>query len=93
MYDQNGRPVDIENVDDDLRVTNGFKDKGQITSNEELKTLVDTNVGYEREEPITFWREKLQDGTYYMSRTGPNQPFAKNNDFLKSFKHYKHYHD
>lgn len=34
MYDQNGRPVDIENVDEDLRVTNGFKDKGQITPDE-----------------------------------------------------------
>jgi hypothetical protein len=48
MYDQSGRPVDIENVDEDLRVTNGFKDKTQITPTEELKTLVDTNVGYER---------------------------------------------
>jgi hypothetical protein len=25
MYDQNGRDVGIENVDEDLRVTNGFK--------------------------------------------------------------------
>lgn len=28
-----------------------------------------------------------------MSKPGSNQPFAKNNDFLKTFKHYKHYKD
>jgi hypothetical protein len=44
-----------------------------------LKKLVDTNVGYERQEGVTFWREKLNDGTFYMSKTGGNQPFAKNN--------------
>jgi hypothetical protein len=32
MYDQNGRPVDIENVDEDLRTTNGFKERGQISN-------------------------------------------------------------
>jgi hypothetical protein len=35
----------------------------------------------------------MEDGTFYMSKTGGNQPFAKNNDFLKTFKHYKHYKD
>jgi hypothetical protein len=34
MYDQNGRNVDLENVDEDLKVTNGFKDRGQITPDE-----------------------------------------------------------
>jgi hypothetical protein len=33
MYDQNGRDVELENVDEDLRATNGFKDRGQITPN------------------------------------------------------------
>ncbi len=59
MYDQNGRSVDVENVDEDLRVTNGFKQKGQISPDEELKSIVDTNLGYEKQEPITFWKEKL----------------------------------
>jgi len=49
MFDQNGRHVGLENVDEDLRITNGFKQKGQISTNEELKTLIDTNVGYERQ--------------------------------------------
>ena len=40
MYDQNGRPVDVEDVDEDLRVSNGFKDRGQITSDEELKAMI-----------------------------------------------------
>lgn len=55
--------------------------------------MIDTNVGYEKQEPITFWREKLEDGTFYHSKSSGTQPFAKNNDFLKTFKHYKHYHD
>jgi hypothetical protein len=44
-----------------------------------LKKLIDTSVGYERQEAVTFWREKLEDGNYYMSKTGGNHPFAKNN--------------
>lgn len=49
MYDQNGRAVDLQNVDEDLRESLGFKERGQITSDEELKKLIDTNVGYERQ--------------------------------------------
>lgn len=59
MYDQNGVAVPPENVDDDLRESLGFKQRGQITSDEELRKLIDTNVGYERQEPATFWREKM----------------------------------
>lgn len=49
MYDQNGVAVAPENVDYDLRESLGFKERGQITSDEELKKLIDTNVGYERQ--------------------------------------------
>lgn len=49
MYDQNGRNVGIENVDEDLRVTNGFKEKGQITPDEELMAMIDTSAGYEKQ--------------------------------------------
>jgi hypothetical protein len=28
-----------------------------------------------------------------MSNPGKTQAFGKNNEFLKTFKHYKHYHD
>lgn len=93
MYDQNGRNVDLSNVDEDMRESLGFKNRGQITPDEELKKLIDTSVGYERQEPVTFWREKLEDGTFYHSKAGGNQPFAKNNEFLKTFQHYKHYRD
>ena len=34
----------------------------------------------------------MQEGSYYMSKEG-SQPFGKNNEFLKTFKHYKHYRD
>lgn len=40
MYDQSGNTVDLANVDEDLRESLGFKDRGQITSDEELKKLV-----------------------------------------------------
>lgn len=49
MYDQNGVAVAPESVDYDLRESLGFKERGQITSDEELKKLIDTNVGYERQ--------------------------------------------
>ena len=49
MYDQSGNTVHLANVDEDMRESNGFKDRGQITSDEELRKLVETNVGYERQ--------------------------------------------
>jgi hypothetical protein len=79
MYDQNGVAVPPENVDYDLRESLGFKTRDQITNDEELKKLIDTSAGYDRQEPATFWREKLEDGTFYLSKTGGSQPFAKNN--------------
>ena len=56
MRDQNGALVGLENVDEDLRETNGFRERGQISSDEELRKLIDTDNGYERSEPITFWK-------------------------------------
>lgn len=93
MRDQNGALVGLENVDDDLRESNRFKERGQISSDEDLKRLIDIDHGYERAEPITFWKQKMQEGTFYMSNPGKTQTFGKNNEFLKTFKHYKHYHD
>lgn len=93
MYDQSGNAVDLGNVDEDMRESLGFKSRGQITSDEELKKLLDTDVGYERQEAATFWREKATDGTFYMSKAGGNQAFGKNNQFLRTFQHYKHYKD
>ena len=93
MRDQDGRLVDLNCVDEDLRETNGFRGRGQITSDEELKKLIDTDVGYQKQEPVTFWREKAEDGTFYMSKPVKSQAFGKNNEFLKTFKHYKHYND
>ena len=93
MYDQSGHPVELSSVDEDLRHSHGFLNRGQISSDEQLKKLVQNNVGYQRQEPITFWREKLEDKNYYMSKSGGTQPFGKNNQFLKTFQHYKHYKD
>lgn len=93
MRDQSGALVGLDRVDEDLRETNGFRERGQISTDEQLRNIVDTDNGYERSVPVTFWREKLQDGTYYMSKPGDTQSFGKNNEFLKTFKHYKHYKD
>jgi hypothetical protein len=49
MYDQNGVTVTPENIDYDLRESLGFKERGQITNDDELQKLIDTNVGYERQ--------------------------------------------
>lgn len=46
MRDQNGALVGLENVDEDLRESNGFKERGQITRDEELRKLVDIDHGY-----------------------------------------------
>lgn len=93
MYDQSGNAVQLSSVDEDMRASLGYKERGQITSDEELKKLVDTNVGYERQEGVTFWREKLNDGTFYMSKNASKQAFSKNNEFLRTFQHYKHHKD
>jgi hypothetical protein len=45
-----------------------------------LKKIVDINVGYEQQQPITFWREKVEDGQFYTSKVADQRkPFAKNN--------------
>ena len=46
MRDQNGALVGLENVDEDLRETNGFRERGQISRDEELRKLIDTDNGY-----------------------------------------------
>lgn len=46
MRDQNGALVGLDNVDEDLRESNGFKERGQITRDEELRKLVDIDHGY-----------------------------------------------
>jgi hypothetical protein len=56
MRDQSGALVGLENVDEDLRETNGFRERGQISKDEELRKLIDIDHGYERAEPITFWK-------------------------------------
>ena len=56
MRDQSGALVGLEHVDEDLRNTNGFREKGQISNDEDLKKLIDTDCGFEKAEPITFWK-------------------------------------
>jgi hypothetical protein len=58
-----------------------------------LRKLLPQGEHYSKQQPITFWREKLDDGNFYLSKpTGTaNTQFYKNNEFLKTFKDYKHY--
>lgn len=61
-----------------------------------MRKLFPQGEHYSKQQPITFWREKLTDGNFYMSKTNAvntGSEFNKNNDFLKTFKHYKHYKD
>lgn len=95
MFDQSGNRVAFENIDEDLKTDHGFYERKQITPDEELRKLLPQGEHYSKQQPITFWREKVNDGNYYMSRqTGTqNTEFYKNNEFLKTFKDYKHYKD
>ena len=49
MRDQDGRVSGLDHVDEDLRENNGFRERGQITSDEELRKLIDTDVGYAKQ--------------------------------------------
>lgn len=64
-----------------------------IISKEELKQQVSSDP-YFVQNPITFYTEKMNDGCYYMSGKGANRnPLGLNNEFVKTFHHYKHYKD
>ena len=56
MRDQSGALVGLDNVDEELRACNGFRERGQISNDEDLKKLIDTDCGFEKAEPITFWK-------------------------------------
>ena len=46
---------------------------------------------YVRAQPYTFWAEKSKEGVFYNSKeTGEHAPFARNNDFLKTYSNYTH---
>lgn len=91
MKDQSGQPVAPHNRDEELLVTQGFLERPQITSNQELKQLLPEG-SYLNQQPITFYTEKVNDGTFYMSKhnNDPNTAFRKNNEFLKTYNHYTH---
>lgn len=45
---------------------------------------------YSKQVPITFYTEKLNDGTFYKTEGSAQNPFGKNTGFVKTFSHYKH---
>ena len=93
MRDQDGKEVPFERFDEDLKADFGLYERRQITSDEELRKLLPLGEHYSKQQPVTFWSEKLGDGNFYMSRPGNGEPFNKNNDFLKSYTHYTHHKD
>ena len=95
MRDQDGNIVPFERFDEDLKADFGMYERRQITPDEELKKLLPLGEHYSKQQPITFWSEKLGDGNFYMSKPGNagDSVFNKNNEFLKSYTHYKHYKD
>jgi hypothetical protein len=94
MLNQDGTKVPFENIDEDLKTDHGFYERKQITPDEELRKLLPQGH-YSKQQPITFWTEKVNDGNFYMSKPvgATNTEFYKNNEFLKTFKDYKHYKD
>ena len=46
MRDQSGALVGLDHVDEELRVSNGFRERGQISTDEDLKKLIDTDDGF-----------------------------------------------
>lgn len=39
-----------------MRESLGFKERSQITSDEELRKLIDSTLSLEKQQPITFWK-------------------------------------
>jgi len=90
MRDQNGKALAPDTRDQDLLVDHGFLKRAPLGDENELKAAV-KKEGYVTAQPYTFWAEKAKDGAYYNSKQTHEQvPFARNNDFLKTFNHYTH---
>jgi len=90
MRDQNGRSLLPDTRDEDLLVDNGYLKRGPLADEKDLQAAV-KKESYVNAQPYTFWQEKANDGAYYASKaTNDNAPFAKNNDFLKTYSNYTH---
>lgn len=92
MRDQDGKIVPFQRFDEDLKVDFGLYERKQITPDEQLRKLLPLGEHYSKQQPITFWKEKVADGNFYMSKAGNTQEaaFNKNNEFLKSYTNYRH---
>jgi hypothetical protein len=90
MKTQKGEFLAKEQRDADMLADFGLLGRPQLHTDKELKELL-PNLNYAAEQPITFYTEKLKDGTFYMSAAdGDTNPFGKNNKFLKTFHQYTH---
>lgn len=60
-----------------------------VLPDSELKKLIKVE-NYVTDRPITFYTEKMQDGTYYASKANNDQnAFNRNNEFVSTFSNYK----
>ena len=91
MKDIDGNNLKRTARDTDLLKDIGFLKTPQQNTDEELKKLIDPNVHYTQDQPMSYWMEKLNHQNYYKSNTNNNlRPFNKDNSFLKEFHHYTH---
>lgn len=60
-----------------------------VLPDDELRNIVKKD-NYASAQPITFYTEKQNDGTFYATKANSQQgAFNKNNDFAKTFTTYK----
>lgn len=92
MKDIDGKQLQSEARDIDLLTDFELLPRPQQNTDEELKKLVNTEVHYSKDVPMTYWVEKLNHGNFYKSTHSANEQtaFAKNNSFLKEFHDYTH---
>lgn len=65
----------------------------QQNTDEELKQFIDPNLHYSKDQPMSYWMEKVHHKNFYSSKIpeGSNeQPFKKNNEFLSGYPQYSH---
>lgn len=90
MKDTDGKKLSANARDVDLLTDYEFLERPQQNTDEELKKLVNPDLHYSKDQPMSFWVEKLNHGNFYKSVHADQKgnPFAKNNEFLTEYPVY-----
>jgi hypothetical protein len=89
MVNQDGTAIPFAMKDEELLTSFGFYERRQITDDATLRAMLPKDEPYSKQQPVSFWLEKLPEGNLYNSRApARKREFNRNNEFVKGYAHF-----